>query len=123
MTPTHTRSLQLKLAASFCTIGSRVDELDLAFLTEDQKRKIHAANRLIKTCRGYLVRKRYQRARTALVSWRSRELMQVHAVTASWLRRRVTEHAMHTYNMHMQHAHAHVHVAHMHMHMCNMPCT
>ena len=97
MTPTHTRSLQLKLAASFCTIGSRVDELDLAFLTEDQKRKIHAANRLIKTCRGYLVRRRYQRARTALVSWRSRELMQVHAVAASWLRRHEAEHAMHTY--------------------------
>ena len=97
MTPTLTRAMQQKLAASFITIGSRVDELDLTFLTEDQKRKIHAANRLIKTCRGYLVRRRYQRARTALVSWRSRELMQVHAVAASWLRRHVAEHAMHTY--------------------------
>ena len=121
MTPTHTRAMQQKLAASFITIGSRVDELDLAFLTEDQKRKIHAANRLIKTCRGDLVRKRYQRARTALVSWRSRELMQVHAVAASWLRRREAEHAMHTCTCHM-----HMHMCmcmHMHTHTCHVSCT
>jgi hypothetical protein len=60
MTPAHTRALQQKLAASFGTIGSRVDELDLAFLTESERRRVQAADRIIKTGRGYLVRKRYQ---------------------------------------------------------------
>lgn len=88
MTPAHTLSLQQKLAASFGEISERVDELDVAFLTQNQKRRRDAANQLIKTCRGYLARKRYHRARGALLSWRSRELMQVQHVMVAWLRRR-----------------------------------
>lgn len=36
MTPAHTLSLQQKLAASFGEISERVDELDVAFLTQNQ---------------------------------------------------------------------------------------
>ena len=80
MTPAHTLAMRQKLATSFDTIGSQVDELDQVFLSESQKQRIHAAGRLIRTARGFLVRQRYRRARSALLSWRSRELTQVHAV-------------------------------------------
>ena len=75
---------------------------DLARTTASQKRRQHAANRLINTFRGHVVRSRYRRARAALLSWRSRELVQVQHALVSWLRRHVTTHAKHaTHATHM----------------------
>ena len=89
MTPAHTLALRTKLATCFDTIGSQVDALDQVFLSENQKQRIHAAARLIKTARGFLARQRYRRARTALRSWRSRELTQAHALVRVRVRVRV----------------------------------
>ena len=43
MTPAHTLAMRQKLATSFDTIGSQVDELDQVFLSESQKQRRHAA--------------------------------------------------------------------------------
>ena len=84
----YTASLQGKLSRSFGHIAEHVAELDDTFLSEQQKRQRAAALRLVAACRGFLARRHWKRARAALHSWRSRELMPAQLAAVSWLRRR-----------------------------------
>jgi len=88
LNPEYTHTLQRKLKASFHHIDGQMGTIDQTLLTEQQKRAHAAATSIQARIRAFICRQRYTHARTAMLSWRSRELSGVGARIVAWLRRR-----------------------------------